>query len=329
MRIAVLADIHGNLPALDAIIADLERRQPDLVVLNGDLINAVPFSPEVIDRVRHTDWLVVRGNDEFYYLNWGTARAAPGSDDPARWGQLHWLIARITPEQGNFLATLPDERTLYIPGTQPLRVTHGVPGRNRVGFYNEQREAKVAAELHAVGEQTLVSAHTHVQIDRFIADIYSVNGEDPAALESDPHASRAPHAPAANLPPRWHLVNPGSVGLPLNRDPRAQYAILEAVSPQEVYGGWRVHHHRVDYDRRPALDAFTATGMLDAGGVISHLFYWELATAEPEIIYFYRWAYQHDLDPDDAPWDTFRAYVADTGRDTYAAARDPLRHPNL
>lgn len=327
MKIAVLADVHGNLPALEAVMAELETQQPDLVVLNGDLINAVPFSPQVIDRVRSQDWIVVRGNHEFYYLNWGTDRAAPGSDDPARWGQLHWLIERITPEQGNFLAALADERTLYVPGTQPLRVAHGVPGRNRVGFYNEQKEAKIAQELHEIGERTLISAHTHVQIDRFVAEVHLRNGEDPAALESDPHAARAPHHHhAAATPPRWHLVNPGSVGLPLNRDPRAQYAVLESVPEVETYGGWRATHHRVAYDRRPALDAYHQTGMLEAGGVISQLFYWELVTAEPEIIYFYRWAYQHDLDPDEKPWDTFRAYVAATRRDQYAAQRDPLQH---
>ncbi len=44
MRLAVLADIHGNLPALEAVLAELERLQPDAVVLDGDLINGVPFS---------------------------------------------------------------------------------------------------------------------------------------------------------------------------------------------------------------------------------------------------------------------------------------------
>ena len=85
-RIAILADIHGNLPALEAVMVELESLQPDMVVLNGDLINAVPFSCEVVDRVRQTDWLAIRGNHEFYFLDWGTERAIPGSEDPNRWG---------------------------------------------------------------------------------------------------------------------------------------------------------------------------------------------------------------------------------------------------
>ena len=82
MRLAILADIHGNLPALEAVVAELERLQPDHVVVDGDLINAVPYSTEVIDFVRAQSWLVVRGNHEFYYLDFGTERAVPGCEDP-------------------------------------------------------------------------------------------------------------------------------------------------------------------------------------------------------------------------------------------------------
>ena len=96
MKLAILADIHGNLPALDAVARELERLQPDYVVVNGDLINGVPFSAEVIDRIRTVDWVVIRGNHEFYLLDLGTPRAAPGSDDPARWGQLHLSLIHIS-----------------------------------------------------------------------------------------------------------------------------------------------------------------------------------------------------------------------------------------
>ncbi|MEZ4726160.1 MAG: metallophosphoesterase [Caldilineaceae bacterium] len=153
MQIAVLADVHGNLPALEAVLARLEEVQPDYVVLNGDLINGVPFSTEVIDLVRRLGWVVVRGNHEFYYLDFGTERAIPGCEDPTRWGQLHWLIDTITPAQGAYLAMLPDERTLYVPGTQPIRVAHGVPGRNRVGFHNEQADEQIAAEIRPIQER--------------------------------------------------------------------------------------------------------------------------------------------------------------------------------
>lgn len=316
MQIAVLADIHGNLPALEAVITRLERLQPDHVVINGDLINGVPFSTEVIDRVRALGWTVVRGNHEFYYLDFGTERAVPGCEDPTRWGQLHWLIERITPEQGAYLAMLPDERTFYLAGTQPLRMAHGVPGRNRVGFYNEQADPQIAAEIHPIRERTFVSAHTHVQIDRHVQMAI-----EPPAQDRDNEGSTQLR--------RWHLINPGSVGLPLNSDPTAQFTILESVDEQEEAGGWRATMHRVAYDRGTALDAYTTSGMLAMGGVITQLFYWELVTAEPELIYFYRWSWENGHDPECATETAFSAYCAATGRGSYIQQRDPLLHPGL
>jgi predicted phosphodiesterase len=327
MRIALLSDLHGNIAALEAVMREMERVQPDYVVVNGDLINGAPFSAEVIDLVRHQNWVVVRGNHEFYYLDFGTPRAVVGSDDAARWGQLHWLVERITPEQGAYLGMLPDERNFYIPGTQPIGIAHGVPGRNRVGFYNEQADAEIAAELDDVKTPTFVSAHTHIQLDRHVslpnpviasalADPYvDHNVESGVGSTNNPDMSGVRH---------WHVINPGSVGLPLNGDQRAQFALLESVPDHVEPGGWRTTHLRVAYDRRPMLEAFTITGMAEAGGVITQLFYWELVTAEAEIVLFFRWAQEHGYDADNDMTNSFRAYCRQSGRDEYVRARDPL-----
>lgn len=316
MRLALLADIHGNLPALEAVLCELERLQPDHVILDGDLINAVPFSVEVIDLVRARDWVVVRGNHEFYYLDYGTARAQPGTEDPVRWGQLHWLVERISPDQAAYLGMLPDERTLFLPGTQPVRVCHGVPGRNRVGFYMEQPAEAMARDLAGIGEQTVVSAHTHVQVDRHIR----VQPGCVADLYADPHRDTPPPMDGEQ---HWHVVNPGSVGLPLNGDPMAQFAILDSVPETAEPGGWRATHYRVAYDRRPALEAFFTTGVWVPGDVITELFYWELVTAEPEIVHFFRWARAHGQDVDQDVEAVFYAYKAATQREHYVRARDP------
>lgn len=321
MRIALLADIHGNWPALAAVVAELERLQPDEVVVDGDIINAVPFSSQVVDFVRKQPWAVVRGNHEFYYLDFGTERAIPGCEDPDRWGQMHWLVDHLNAGQGAYLAMLPDERTLYLPGTAALRVAHGVPGRNRTGFYRTQSDAAIAAEIKGVREHTLVSAHTHVQIDRHVV----LDEDETFALDTDPHGGIDLAHHGAHRRRHWHVINPGSVGLPLDKRPAAQFAILESVAPTVVPGGWSVTHYTVEYDRRPALEAYATSGMLEAGGVISQLFYWEVVTAEQEIVIFYRWAAANGLDPDrDSIRRTFEQYVAATGRDQFVRARDPL-----
>ena len=319
MRLAILADIHGNLHALEAAVAEIEKLEPDHVILDGDLINALPFSAEVIDFVRKQDWTVVRGNHEFYYLDYGTERARPGMDDPNRWGQLHWLMKHINQEQGNYLAALPDDLTLYYRGVQPIRVAHGVPGHNRVGFYNEQPEAEIVADVEDIVERTVISAHTHVQVDRQVSLFHA----DESDLLSDPHSGAG--VPGNGEIRRWHVINPGSVGLPLNGDGRAQFAIIDSVDESVEAGGWIAQHFSVPYDRRSTLEAFHSSGMLAVGGVITELFYWELVTSGPEIIRFYQWSRANGYDPDEDLDEAFAAYVARSGRSEYVQALDPLQ----
>lgn len=322
MRIAILADIHGNLAALEAVLIELERLQPDHVIVNGDLINAVPYSVEVIDRVRAQNWVVVRGNHEFYYLDFGTTRAVEGSADIVRWGQLHWLVERIRKDQGDYLGMLPDERVLYLPGTQPVAIAHGVPGRNRVGFYSEQSAASIASELTLVKSPTFISAHSHVQVDRHVSLSITPQANSSALPQEGNHHH-------GMVERRWHVINPGSVGLPLNGDVTAQFAMITSVPEEKVAGGWQATLHRVAYDRRSMLEGFATSGMLAAGGVVTEIFYWEVVTAEPEIVLFYRWARAHGYDADGDMQSAFRAYCQHTGRDAYVRARDPLYHQQV
>ena len=317
MRLAIIADIHGNLPALEAVMAELERRQPDVVIVDGDLINAVPYSGPVVDVIRAQDWLVVRGNHEFYYLNFGTERDVTGSNDTDRWGQLHWLVEHLTPGQGQYLAGLPDDLSLWFPGTRPLRVAHGVPGHNRRGFVARQSDEEIIAILeNRVEGEVLISAHTHIQLDRQVQ-----SSKPQTKFETNPHAYQEVLTSQTR---RWRVINPGSVGLPLNNDVRAQFVLLDSAPPDIEFGGWRVTHVRVPYDRRPALASYATSGMLAAGGVISTLFYWELVTAEREIPHFFRWARKRYADPKASMREAFTAYAGTTGRDQYVRQRDPL-----
>ena len=317
MRLAILADIHGNIHALQAVAAKLEQLQPDAVIVVGDLINAVPFSSQVVDFIRATDWVVLRGNHEFYYLDFVGGRAPDDWQDPERWGQLHWLAEHLRPDQGAYLAALPDDLALFYPGTEPIRLAHGAPGNHRAGFTPDMPAARIASILANVEQPTFINAHTHQQIDRIITQ------PAPAPEETGDPAFYLDRS-ATPSPRTWHVINPGSVGLPLNGDVRAQFALIESVPPRAIPGGWRVSHYRVAYDRRPALAAYRASGMLERGGVISELFYWELVTARWEIPYFFQWRRTHLPENGVSFEDAFRAYKEATGREAFIRQRDPL-----
>ena len=77
MKVAALYDIHGNLPALEAVLADVQQHHVDQIVVAGDNINMGPFSVQVLERIR--GYAVIRGNHELYLLDHNTPRA------PAHW----------------------------------------------------------------------------------------------------------------------------------------------------------------------------------------------------------------------------------------------------
>ena len=76
-RLAVLSDIHGNLPALKAVIAEIEQEGLDAVVVSGDVVNWGPFSREVLERITTLGWACIRGNNEYYLLDYGTVYNPP------------------------------------------------------------------------------------------------------------------------------------------------------------------------------------------------------------------------------------------------------------
>lgn len=189
-RIAVLSDVHGNVPALEAVLDDLGRARPDEVLVGGDLVGRGPEGRAVAERVRALGLRAVRGNHEDLLL---ATRAAAGAaiDDIARC--TRWMADDLGDDAAAFLAALPDA---LVAATAPeVRLVHGSPRSNRQGIGPWTSPEQVRELYDDVPERVLVCAHTH----------------RPLVLPV-----------AGGL-----VVNTGSVGLPFDGDPRASYALLE------------------------------------------------------------------------------------------------------
>src|SRR5688500_16051015 len=109
-RLAVLSDIHANLPALEAVIVDMAQFEVDQVIVAGDSISAGPYSPEVLEQITAQNWAIIRGNHEFYLLDYRTPR------EPASWAQYtmpRYLSQQLAGRWHNLIASLPDSLTLY------------------------------------------------------------------------------------------------------------------------------------------------------------------------------------------------------------------------
>lgn len=251
-RIAVLGDIHGNLPALEAVMADMARFSIDAVVANGDVINWGPFSAEVLRRIRGEGWAVIRGNHEFYLLDYGTTKAPSAWSDPSHYPLLPLLQEQLGDSWTQRIAAWPDSLSLRFPGAKPLRIVHGSPRSAWEPLYAGTPTEEVGEMLAQVEEETVVVAHTHLPLDRTVG--------------------------------RWRILNPGSVGVPLDGVHGARYMLLESSR-----GGWEPTFRYVQYDYEPLYRAFDKQRFVERCGIIGHLVVEEFKTVRPRVHPFLMW----------------------------------------
>jgi len=184
-RVAVLSDVHGNAVALEAVLGEIESEAPDLVVFGGDLTWG-PLPEETMELVAslRTPALFVRGNSERTLLE--------GSESPTE--RERWLLERHSGQARAFLATFVGQASVDIAGLGPARFCHGSPRSDEELVTPETPEERVRALTATIPERVLVTAHTHLQFDRQVAGIRS--------------------------------INPGSVGMPYEGRPGAFWALL-------------------------------------------------------------------------------------------------------
>jgi diadenosine tetraphosphatase ApaH/serine/threonine PP2A family protein phosphatase len=207
--LALLYDIHGNLPALDAVLDDAERQGAERFLLGGDYTLFGAWPTETVDRLDELpDATWIRGNGE----RW-TAAPADAPDADLVQAAIGACVAELGGDRVSRLAALPAQTVV-----DGVRFCHGSPLSDVRSFFPEPADDE--QELVAgVKESRLVFGHTHL----------------PFARDS----FRAGH--------EVELVNPGSVGMPFDGDPRAAYALVEG-------GGGAIEHRRVEYDH-PAVAA--------------------------------------------------------------------------
>jgi predicted phosphodiesterase len=147
MRVAVLNDVHGNLPALEAVLGELDAVQPDVVVLGGDMVLG-PFPRESLEA------LLALGD---------RARFVRGNADR----QLDAFSAdQLTGDQVAFLAGLPVSVSLAVDGLGPTLFCHGSPRSDEEIVTRLTPAERLAPMLAGVNEAVVVHGHTHVRYDR-------------------------------------------------------------------------------------------------------------------------------------------------------------------
>jgi putative phosphoesterase len=160
MKVAALYDIHGNLPALEAVLADVEREGVDAIVVGGDIAAGPPQPSEVVELVRSLpNAHCIRGNAD-------RLDAPEFRDDEG----LAWLLERLDPEQADWLIGLPFsavlEDTLYV---------HATPQDDETVITELTSDERLVELLAGVEQRRVVAGHTHMQLERRAGEMLFVN----------------------------------------------------------------------------------------------------------------------------------------------------------
>lgn len=231
MRLACFSDIHGNVRAFDACLADLrEQGGADRIVGVGDYCMDGPRPDAVVDRLRELGATCVRGNTDRYLSDTATFvadRAADGREVRA----LRWQRERLGEERIAWLGALPFAER-FAPNSASdaaaaLLVVHANPKTDDEHLWPDAPDGFLEAVTAEVPERTIAFGHLHVPYVRTWRDRL--------------------------------LVNVASAGLPKDGDPRASYAIITYRS-----GGWQVRHRRVVFDVDAVAREIERSGMPDA-----------------------------------------------------------------
>lgn len=177
MRLAIFGDVHGNLPALDAVLADIHRQHVDAVYCLGDLVGYAPFPNEVIDRIRAAEIPTIMGNyDDGVGFERDECGCAYREEGERLRGQrsLEWTKGVVTPDNKALLRTLLPRIRLTVDGKRVLLV-HGSP-RKMNEYLFEDRPLSSFERLAATSDaDVIVFGHTHKPYTKLVNGVWFVN----------------------------------------------------------------------------------------------------------------------------------------------------------
>ena len=250
MKIAILADIHGNRQAMETVIAHIDAWQPDHVIVNGDTVNRGPCSLEcwqtVTARMSQDGWQHVLGNHEGYQLNFLENGFTSELEH-----QIFMPLAKAHQQLNGHVETfkdLPNQVSLYAPDGSELRATHASMVGNRDSVFVDSSLTQLRKQI-APPPAVFVTSHTHIAFQRQVDNTL--------------------------------LVNTGSVGTPADEDVRASYA-------QVVWenGRWQAQIIRLDYDREATIRDYKNSRFLSDDDYFVQLIFREWLDA---YFYVYKW----------------------------------------
>ena len=218
MKIALIGDVHANLPALEAVLTHAHQMKVKAIWNLGDFVGYGAYPDEVVKMLREIGAISIIGNYDSKVLKVKTKEKEWGAKKiPEKWLAFQWAYEHLSPENKIYLNTLPEKRHIHLKGFH-IQMTHGSPATPEEPLGPETTDERLH-ELATLSHASIIlCGHSHLPFTRWIDEAV--------------------------------FINPGSVGRPDDGDPRASYAIINL--KKKIID---VSHYRLDYDVQRAAQA--------------------------------------------------------------------------
>ncbi|MEZ4737258.1 MAG: YfcE family phosphodiesterase [Caldilineaceae bacterium] len=259
MKIAILADAHGNQYGFHAALEDAKKKQADLIVSAGDMLASFPGGPEILDTLVSEQIPIVLGNADELLLKWWRSETSSHLRSSPQFRPLQTSTARLTDSQFIEIEQWPLIQLFEIEGKRVL-LCHGTPDSNTRSI-EEPDWSPLFSKLNVNDIDVIVAGHHHHQ--------WSATREGVL------------------------LVLAGSCGMPCGGNPNAQYTILDVTAD-----GIDVQHQTVEYDRKGFIDEINEQKYVMLASPIGWLELSQIITAQPLMKYYFRDRFNADKGTD-------------------------------
>ena len=284
MRIALLADIHGNLTALKVVLKDIKSHDIDRIIIAGDLVGDGPFPHQVINEIKKLNACVIKGNRDNDMLKYDKGELN-------EWNNYKQMSAMVwtyhqTKDNLDYIKGLSDNLIVRLDEEDSIKVVHGSPRDIYEHLYHDKMLDRLDQAITLINENILICGHTHIQWDKEYKGVY--------------------------------IANPGSLGMHFNKQKAAEYSILFKKNNK-----WNVENRYVQYDINELENSYHTSGMYDYAPVWSSLALHSLRSGENQMIKFIQHArntaenngyINYRLIPDKVWDEAFHSWMADKAK---------------
>ncbi|KYP79814.1 metallophosphoesterase family protein [Ferroacidibacillus organovorans] len=193
--VVAIYDIHGNLPALNAVLKELKNVQPDHILVGGDIVSG-PMPRETLDRFSSLNLPVhfIRGNGDREVVTAFDGKSLPETMSEEGRRVTEWAAEQLARSQRDFLAQLPERMTLQVEGLGDVLFCHATPHSDEEIFTPISTSEYISRIFAGVEELFVVCGHTHMQFERQVKGL--------------------------------RILNAGSVGMPYAEQPGAYWMLI-------------------------------------------------------------------------------------------------------